>query len=68
MPARRNDVVLAIAPHAAILSLKSLAFENKGDQIAFVLVAAIEFGAVDALEIMSKIEMAQDALGVNGRL
>src|SRR5208282_5331183 len=68
VPARRNDVVLAIAPHAAILSLKSLAFENKGDQIAFILVAAIELGAVHALEITSKIEMTQNALGIHGGL
>ena len=68
MSARRNDVVFAIAPHAAILSLKSLAFKNKGDQIAFVVVAAIELGAVHALEITSKIEMTQNALGINGGL
>ena len=67
-PARGDHVISAIAPHAAIARLEPLALENMGDQIAFVVVAAIELGAVHPLEMALKIEVSQDALRINGRL
>src|SRR5260370_35309131 len=60
MPARRDHVVLAIAPHATIAGLESLALENMDDQIALVLIAAAELPAVYALEMAPEVELPQD--------
>ena len=68
MSARGDDVVPAIAPHAAIASVQFSALENVGDQIALVLVASVEFRAVNALEMALKIEVTQDAVCVDAWL
>ena len=55
--------MFAVAPHAAIGGLESWLVKNAGDEIALVVVAAIEFRAVDRVEMALKIEMAQNGLG-----
>ena len=67
MPARGQDVMLAIAPHAAIVGLEPLTLENVGDQLRLVLEAPAKLVAVSRLEVMLKVEMAQDPLGVDKR-
>ncbi len=62
MPARGQDVMLAIAPHAAIVGLEPLPLENVGNQLRLVLEAPAKLIAVSRLEVMLKVEMAQDAL------
>src|SRR5438552_3366788 len=67
VPACRDDVMPAIAPHAAIAGVERPALENMADQIALVLMAPVELSPIDSLEITLKIEMTQDALRVDDR-
>ena len=65
MPARGQDVMLAIAPHAAIVGLEPLALENVSDQVRLVLKAPAELVAVGRLEVTLKVEVGEDPLGVD---
>ncbi len=65
MPARRQDVMLAIAPHAAIVGLKPLAFENVSDEVRLVLKPAAKLVAVSRLEVTLEVEMGEDPLRVD---
>ncbi len=51
----------AIAPHAAIRRLEVLLVENAGDEIALVVVAAVELGAIDALKVPTQIKVLENA-------
>ena len=68
MPARGQDVMLAIAPHAAIVGLEPLTLKNVSNQVCLVLEAAAELVAVGPLEVTLKVEVAEDPLGVDERL
>ena len=67
MPARGQDVMLAIAPHAAIVGLEPLALENVSNQVRLVLKPAAKLVAVSRLEVTLKVEMAEDPLRVDER-
>ena len=68
MPARGQDVMLAIAPHAAIVGLEPLTLKNVSNQVRLVLEAAAKLVAVSSLEVTLKVEVAEDPLGVDERL
>ena len=65
MPARGQDVMLAIAPHAAIVRLEPLTLENVSDQVCLVLKAPAKLVAIGRLEVSLKVEMAEDPLCVD---
>jgi len=62
MSGRGQDVMLAIAPHAAIVGLEPLTLENVSNQVRLVLEAAAKFVAVRSLEVTRKVEAAKDPL------
>ena len=58
MPARRQNIVLTIAPHAAIVGLEPFMLKNVSNQIRFVLKAAAKLVAIGRLKNTLKVEMA----------
>ena len=65
MPARGQDVMLAIAPHAAIVGLEPLTLEDVTNKVGLVLKAATKLVAIGRLEVLLKVEVAEDPLGVD---
>ena len=65
MPARGQDVMLTIAPHAAIVGLEPLTVKNVSNQVRLVLKAAAELVAIGRLKMTLKVEVAEDPLGVD---
>src|SRR5208337_4820843 len=68
MPARPDDVVLAIAPHDAVAGVEPTLGKDMGDELALVLAAAVELRAVNRLEVAVEAEAVEDARGINGGL
>ena len=65
MPARGQDVVLAIAPHAAIVGLEPFTLKNVSNQVGLVLKAPAKLVAVGPLEVMLKVEVGKNPLRVD---
>src|SRR4029077_19136338 len=67
VPARGQDVMLAIAPHAAIVGLEPFTLKNVSNQVRLVLEAAAKLVAIGRLEVMLKVEVGEDPLRVDER-
>src|ERR1700677_3664485 len=65
MTARGQDIMLAIAPHAAIVRLEPLALKNVANQVRLILKAAAKLVAIGRLKMTLKVEMAEDPLRVD---
>ena len=50
MPARRQHVMFAVAPHAAIVGLEPFALENVSNEVRLVLKPAAKLVAIGRLE------------------
>lgn len=57
--------MLAIAPHAAIVGLEPLTLEDVTNKVGLVLKAATKLVAIGRLEVLLKVEVAEDPLGVD---
>ena len=59
MTARGQNVMLAVSPHATIVSLKLLALEDVSNQVRLVLKTAAKLIAVGRFKVALKIEVAE---------
>ena len=65
VPARGQDVMLAIAPHPAIAGIEPLTLEDVSNQVGLVLEAAAKLVAISRLEVMLEAEVAKNPLRVD---
>ena len=65
VPARGRDVVLAVPPHAAIVSLEPFTLENVSNQVRLVLKAAAKLVAIGCVKVTLKVEAAENPLRVD---